>query len=323
MACRAAILAALASVGCSPALPPAMTGWVEADLVHVAAPAAGRIEALHVARGERVAAQAPLFALDADAEQLARLQAEAQAAQAQAQALNLKSGRRAPEVAAVAQQLAQARAAQAASQAALDRNQALVAQGFLSATRLDDLRASAARDAARVKELQAQLQVVQLGARPQEIAAADAALRAAQAQRDLAQWREGQRAAQAPVPGQVVDVFYQRGERVAANAPVVALLPDGALKLRFFAPEPLLAQLAIGGTVRLSCDGCPPDLGARIVFVSPRAEFTPPVIYGNDTRSKLVFMVEARLPDDAPSALKPGQPVDVRLPAAGPAEPRR
>lgn len=310
------VLAGPALVGCSPNPPPAMTGWVEADLVYVAAAAGGRIEALHVARGDRVAAQAPLFELDANAEQLTRLQAEAQSAQAQAQAMNLRSGRRTPEVTAAAEQLAQAQAAQMASRATLERNEALVAQGFVSAARLDELRAIAARDSARVKELQAQLQVVQLTARPQEIAAAEAALRAAKAQSDLAQWREAQRAALAPVHGQVYDVLYRLGERVGANAPVVALLPDGALKLRFYAPEPLLAQFAVGRTVHITCDGCPLGLAARVTYVSPRAEFTPPVIYSNDSRSKLVFMVEARPQDEAQSALKLGQPVDVRLPEA-------
>jgi HlyD family secretion protein len=307
------LLAALALAGCDRPDEAAMTGWVEADLVYVSAPAAGTLEQIEVARGARVDALAPLFYLDADAETLARLQSEAQAAQAQAQALNLKSGRRAPELAAVAQQLAQAQAAQAASAATLARNEQLVTQGFISAGVLDDLRAAAARDAARVSELQAQLKVAQLAARPQEIAAADAALRAAQAQMALATWREEQRSQSAPVAALVYDVLYRRGERVPANAPVVVLLPDGALKLRLFAPEPLLARLAIGARVAVSCDGCPPGLAARVTYVSPQAEFTPPVIYSNDSRSKLVFLVEARLEGDAAQQLKPGQPVDVRL----------
>lgn len=293
----------------------AMTGWVEAELVYVGAPAAGVLQQLSVSRGDRVAVDAPLFRLDADAERHARLQSEAQAAQAASQAANLKSGRRAQEIAVIAQQLAQAEATADASRAALARNDDLVKKGFVSAGTLDALRAAAERDAARVAELRQQLAVAKLGGRPQEIAAADAAAEAARAQLQLSRWREEQRVQTAPVAAQVYDVLYREGERVAANAPVVALLPDGALKLRFFAPEPLLPQLAIGAPLRVSCDGCPADLAARVSFVSPQAEFTPPVIYSNDSRSKLVFMVEARLPKDAAvaRALKPGQPIEVRL----------
>lgn len=309
----ALLVIAIALAGCARPDPAAMTGWVEADLVYVSAPAAGLLQKIEVVRGARVAAQAPLFALDADAEVLARLQSEAQAAQAQAQAINLKSGRRAPELAAVAQQLAQAQAAQTASAAALERNQQLVAQGFISAGVLDELRAAAARDAARVSELQAQLKVARLAARPQEIAAAEAALRAAQAQIALARWREEQRMQPAPVAALVYDVLYRRGERVPAQAPVVVLLPDDARKLRLYAPQPLLVRLAVGTRLSVRCDGCPPDLEARVSYVSPQAEFTPPVIYSNDSRSKLVFLVEARFEGEAARQLNPGQPVDARL----------
>jgi HlyD family secretion protein len=107
--------------------------------------------------------------------------------------------------------------------------------------------------------------------------------------------------------------MYRVGEWVPAGAPVVALLPPGALKLRFFVPEPLLAQASIGRALAISCDGCASGLTAQVRYVSPQAEFTPPVIYSNGSRSKLVFMVEAA-PSDT-SALKPGQPVDVRFQA--------
>jgi HlyD family secretion protein len=69
--------------------------------------------------------------------------------------------------------------------------------------------------------------------------------------------------------------------------------------------------------VALSCDGCAAGLRARIRWVSPQAEYTPPVIYSNASRSKLVFAVEA-IPLDAATALKPGQPVSVRFAKAAP-----
>ena len=94
---------------------------------------------------------------------------------------------------------------------------------------------------------------------------------------------------------------------------MVALLPDGAVKLRFFVPPSALPRLAPGDTVQVGCDGCPDGLTARVSFVATQAEFTPPVIYSNESRSKLVFMVEARPQGEAVRALRPGQPIDVRL----------
>lgn len=287
-----------------------MSGYAEAELVFVAPPTAGLLQTLAVQRGDRVGTGQLLYKLEADAQTLARDAAAARQERAEAQAQNLRKGKRPAELQAIDQQLAQARAAQAVSQAALQRQQQLVAQGFVSALRLDELVAARDRDAARVQELQAQRVLASEAARSDEIAAA-AEARAGSADLALAAWREGQMQRTAPAEALVYDVLYRVGEWVPAGAPVVSLLPPGALKLRFFVPEAMLAQAVVGREVTVSCDGCAAGLRARIRYVSPQAEFTPPVIYSNDSRSKLVFMAEAE--PAAAADLKPGQPVDVRF----------
>ncbi len=288
-----------------------MSGYAEAELVFVAPPTAGLLQTLAVQRGDRVGTGQLLYKLEADAQTLARDAAAARQERAEAQAQNLRKGKRPAELQAIDQQLAQARAAQAVSQAALQRQQQLVAQGFVSALRLDELVAARDRDAARVQELQAQRVLASEAARSDEIAAAAAEARAGSAELALAAWREGQMQRTAPAEALVYDVLYRVGEWVPAGAPVVSLLPPGALKLRFFVPEAMLAQAVVGREVTVSCDGCAAGLRARIRYVSPQAEFTPPVIYSNDSRSKLVFMAEAE--PAAAADLKPGQPVDVRF----------
>jgi HlyD family secretion protein len=114
-----------------------------------------------------------------------------------------------------------------------------------------------------------------------------------------------------PVTGTVQQVYYRPGEMVPAGRPIVALLPPGNLKVRFYVPEAMLPRLAYGDVVKVNCDGCPPDITARISFIASSAEFTPPVIYSREERSKLVFLVEA-LPNK-PEALRVGQPIDVAL----------
>ncbi|MCR5874675.1 hypothetical protein LRS10_11155 [Phenylobacterium sp. J426] len=77
--------------------------------------------------------------------------------------------------------------------------------------------------------------------------------------------------------------------------------------MRFFVPERELSAYRVGRTVRFACDGCAKGLSARIAYVSPRPEFTPPVIYSREARDRLVYLVEAQ-----PNVrLNPGQPVDV------------
>jgi len=295
----------------------AMSGYAEAELVYVAPSAAGTLRTLAVARGDRVKQGQLLYSLDVDSEAISRDAARARSEQAAAQADDLRTGKRPLELKQIDEQLLQAQATLAGSAATLQRNQKLVEQGYLSASTLDSLVAARDHDAARVNELQAQRAIAAMAARRDEIAAAAASVRGAQADLALAQWREGQKQRVAPADALVFDVMYRTGEWVSAGAPVVALQPADALKVRFFVPEPLLARAAVGSEVALTCDGCAPNLRARIRWVSPQAEYTPPVIYSNASRSKLVFAVEAA-PLDGAAALKPGQPLDVRFAKAGP-----
>ena len=312
-------LAVLALAACDGGPDPdLMSGYAEADLVYVGAASAGTLRSLAVQRGDAVRQGQALFALDPEGEALASAGAAARQQRAEAQAANLRKGRRPMEIRALDAQLAQARAALAATSAALDRQQRLVAQGFVSALRLDELQAAHDRDAARLAELQAQRLLALDAARVDEVAAAAAEARGATADAELARWREGQRQRQSPQDAQVFDVLYRVGEWVQAGAPVVSLLPPQGLKLRFFVPQAQLARVAVGQRVGLACDGCPAGLAARVRWLSPQAEYTPPVIYSNASRAKLVFLVEATPEPAALAVLKPGQPVDVRLDKAAP-----
>ncbi|MDP1693873.1 MAG: HlyD family efflux transporter periplasmic adaptor subunit [Burkholderiaceae bacterium] len=316
---RAAALAGLVlAAACNaPTEDAALSGYAEAELVYVAPTAAGLLQTLAVQRGDSVKRGQLLFALDADAEGLTRQAAQARSERATAQERNLRKGRRPAELQAIEAQLAQADAALAASTSALKRNRQLVEQGYQSSLRLEELVAARDRDAARARELMAARRLAREAARADEIAAAAAETRGSQADVALSAWREGQKRRESPAEAQVFDVMYRAGEWVNAGAPVVALLPAGALKVRFFVPEPVLARAAVGSEVALSCDGCAAGLRARIRWVSPQAEYTPPVIYSNASRSKLVFAVEA-MPLDGATTLKPGQPVDVRFATANP-----
>jgi HlyD family secretion protein len=140
---------------------------------------------------------------------------------------------------------------------------------------------------------------------------AEAALRTAQARLNSAQTRLTRRKMSSPVTGSVQQIYYRMGELVPAGKPIVALLPPANLKVRFFVNEAMLPKLSIGETVTISCDGCDPGLTAKISFIARSSEFTPPVIYSMDERSKLVYLIEAR--PERPERLRVGQPVSVTL----------
>jgi len=290
-------------------------GYVEGEYIYVAAPVAGRLEALHVARGAQVAAGAALFQLDRSSEQPARDDAAARLARAEANLANLKKGRRPSEIQSLEAQLAQANAMLELSEVALQRREQLVETRAVSREAVDEARATHDRNKARIAELQAELETARLGARADEIEAAGAEVTAARAQLAQAEWRLDELSQAAPQAGLVVDTLYWPGEWVAAGAPVVSMLPPENVKVRFFVPEPRLGAIEVGDEVQVHCDACAPDLTAVISYISPDAEYTPPVIYSREMRAKLVYLVEAQ--PRQPAALRPGQPVDVTL-APGP-----
>lgn len=128
-----------------------------------------------------------------------------------------------------------------------------------------------------------------------------------------AQWNFDQKNQSAPKSGLVFDTLFREGEWVAANRPVAAILPPHNVKLRAFVPEERIRAIHPGDRVRVFIDGASEPVEGKVSFISPRAEYTPPVIYSRDTRSKLVFMVEAVFDPAIAAKLHPGQPVDVEF----------
>ena len=304
---------ALLLSACTPTPPPSWSGYVEGDYVYVSSALGGTLTSLSVRAGDQAAQGATLFTLDTDSEQAARKEADAHLAHARAAAANLDKGRRAIELEVVQAQLAQAQTQAQLAASDLAREEQLVRQGFVSAARSDSLRTTLVAARARVDELQAQLQVARLPARNDERAAAQADTDAATQVVKQQSWREAQKARAAPIAALVADTFFRVGEWAAPGQPVVSLLPPQNVKVRFFVPQGDLAAFKLDTPVQIHCDGCAAAIAAKISFIAQRAEYTPPVIYSNAQRAKLVFMLEARADiRDAP-LLKPGQPVDVAI----------
>lgn len=288
------------------------SGYAEGDYVHIAAPIAGRLDQLAVRAGDTVKQGAALFALDAQAEQAAVDEAQARLQASDAQAQNSAKGRRPEELAVIRAQVEQARAQAVLARSAWQRQKELVERGFVSASQLDSAAATLRQADAKLSELERSLQVATLPARSDERTAAQAQAESARQVLRQAQWRLAQKQQTAPADAQVAELYFHPGEYVGAGQPVLSLLPPGSVKARFYVPEAELAQIALGQAVRLSCDGCGEPVSARISRIATAPEFTPPVIYSNAQRARLVYLVEAR-PEPAAAAarLRPGQPLDV------------
>jgi HlyD family secretion protein len=306
-------LAALFVTGCSPNSSNVFQGYIEGEYVYVASPLGGALTNLAVARGDVVKAGQLLFELERGSEATAVQQAEKNLAQAQSQLDDLNKGKRPTEIASLEAQLERARASLKLSTADLARQEQLGGADVVSKEELDQARAQRDADQAQVDQLAADLETAKLGGREDVIRAAGAAVESQKAALDKARWSFDQKQQFAPTDALVQDTLYRAGEWVAAGNPVVELLPPANVKVRFFVPQAVLPRIKTGQTVNVTFDGGPHACSATVNYISTQAEFTPPVIYSRENRSKLVFMIEAKFSPTDAADLRPSQPVDVEL----------
>ena len=307
---------------CSDKPSPGYQGYVEGEFVNVASPIAGRLDQLSVKRGDQVAVNARLYALEAVSEAAAQRQAQEQVKAAEAQLADLKLGRASAGA---------GRHARAARAGAGRRAEELrpSSRATRRSSRSAASRARSSTTAAR-RMRPALARVAQLRSELDGRAAAEP--RPSRSRRRRRRWRpRGRHSSRRRgsstrsrcwrrSAGRVFDTLYREGEWVAAGSPVVRMLPPQNVKVRFFVPEAIVGALAIGRAVAIQCDGCGADIPATLTYVSTEAEFTPPVIYSNETRSKLVFMVEARPAADNAAQAASG-PAGERAPAMSDARP--
>ncbi|RUM97126.1 HlyD family efflux transporter periplasmic adaptor subunit [Pseudaminobacter arsenicus] len=294
------------------AVSPLAVGYVEGDYVLLAPIEVAQVQSLAVRRGDHVEAGQTIGMLEiADAE-IAVAQAEAALAQAEAQLADLRLGKRPEEIAVLEAAVRSAEAKAEEADRVLSRVTDLFRRGIATQAQFDEASTSVEVAKAEIGQSKANLAVAGLPARAETIRAAEQQVKGAQAQLEQARWRLSRRTIQAPSAGRISDVIRNPGDVAGPSAPVISMLPDGAVKLKVYVPEASFSSISPGTKLSVRCDGCGPDLKATVSYVSPEPEFTPPVIYSLETRQKLVYLVEARPQGDA-GPLQPGQIVDVVL----------
>ena len=284
-------------------------GYVEGDYLWIGLEGGGVVKSQDVARGDSVRAGQALFSIDDTREAAILRGATSQLERAKAMLSDLEKGMRDSEISAILARLEQAKSSLDLAELTLQRQLGLQRTGVASQQNLDAAKAGADLASSRVVELEADLITARLGARDDVLLSQLAEVERLRALVDEASWTQSQRHAVAPVAGYIEDVFYRVGEFMPKGSAGVSLLAPENIKVRFFVGEEDFANIQIGQVATIYCDGCrEAGLRAKVSYISSRAEFTPPVIYSEAVRDKLVFMVEARF-DSA--MLKPGQPVDV------------
>ena len=296
--------------GCRPATGGTYEGYVVGEYVLVASPAAGRLIRLPVERGARVEAGAELFALDPKPEQDGLAAASFTLAAAQATREDLNKGQRPTEIATLEHEQKAAFAAQTYTDIQLKRSKDLYRTKVVAEENLNLYQSADIALMEIAAALEASIQTARLGGREDQVAAAQARADSARAQLAQAQWTLDQKIQRATGKALVFDTLFRPGEWVPAGQAVVSLLPPDRIRVRCFVPETALSSLKTGEAVSVAADGATPLTG-HISFISPSAEYSPPVIFSRESRAKLVFLVEISFDPVTAAGLHPGQPVQV------------
>ncbi len=161
------------------------------------------------------------------------------------------------------------------------------------------------------QQFEANLALAKQGARVEQIKAQKSQIAVLSSKVNLSRWQLSQKSFYAIADGMIFDTYYKKGEFVDAARPVAALLTPDNIRIEFFVPAEELAYLHVKKKITFDCDGCSKNNQAEINYISPEAEYVPPLVYSRENRDKLVFRIKATIKDAA--RFKPGQPVVVTV----------
>jgi HlyD family secretion protein len=308
-----AIAMLIFSVGCQKKSAPLYQGYAEGEFVNISSSQSGILNKLFVKRGDQVAKNTNLFALECDSEAIALNQVQEALSSAKSTLEDYKKGSRPQELDVLQAQLAQASANAVNAKEQLSRNTLLYQSNTIAKEQFDNSTALEKSTSSRVSELKYALSVAKLSKRVDQIKAQESHIKELEAVVHQAQWKLNEKALKSRTDSLVFDTLYREGEWVPVGGIVVRLLPPENIKVRFFVPQEIAEQLTINQKITITARADGKKIPAHVTYISTESEYTPPIIYSNETKDKLTYMIEA-YPNtpDAPY-LHPGQPVEVSL----------
>ncbi len=287
------------------------SGHVEATEVRLSAKVGGRLEALEIEEGDTVEPGQTVARFEEVDLRLRLEQARAERDLAEAEWKLRVEGPREEEIAEARANVSGAAADLEAAERDLARMEALFARGSGTEKARDDARVRRDLASSRVDAAREVLRRLERGSREEEIAAASARLAAAEARVAQIEQNLEDSIVRSPVGGTVTEKFVERGEIVAAGAPLAVVSDLEHAWVSVYVPGPDLPRIALGQRARVVADDGREGTGT-VRFIAQDAEFTPKNVQTRDERAKLVYEVKVFL-ENRDGAFKPGMPTDVEI----------
>ena len=260
--------------GCNEKTSQIYQGYAEGRYTYISVNFPGKLEKLNVERGMQVNQNSPLFVLDQEPEQSNYDKTLAQLNQAKSAVIQFESSLD-------------------LNKKTYERNKALIKVGDVSKEAFDTAQSAYEQSGAQLKQAKENVDSLEANLRQSS-------------------WSLRQKTLYAPKSAIVYDTYFLPGEWVPAGQPVLSLLSPDDIKIIFFVGENMLGHLSLNQKVLIKCDNCQKSYAGKITFISPTAEYTPPIIYSDERRDKLVYRIEA-YPEN-PLFFHPGMPIQVSIP---------
>jgi HlyD family secretion protein len=279
------------------------TGTLEAKHVTISAQVSGVLQFFGPEEGTMVAKGDTIARVDPMEWQYQLAQAEANMRAADAQYRLALEGPRKEDV-------AQGKANYESAKTDLQRMEELFKAKSISDKNVEDART-------RFTLAEQMWEKLQRGSRREEVDLAKARRDQATAQMAQLQKKVNDCTITAPIGGTIVNRFIEPGELVTPGAAVARIADLREMEVNIYVAETVLPRIQLNQRATVVVDAFPErQFEARVVFLSPTAEFTPKNIQTKDERIKLVFAVKLKV-QNAEGSLKAGLPADVTLDFGG------
>jgi HlyD family secretion protein len=145
------------------------------------------------------------------------------------------------------------------------------------------------------------------------VAAAERQVEQAEASLAIIRVQLSQLTFSSPISGVVAAQYAEAGEIAQPGTPILTVTQLTEVTLTAYIPEREIGLVKLGQAALVSVDSYPEErFWGEVVYIAPRALFTPSNIQLKEEREKTVFAVKIRLANPE-QKLKPGIPADVRI----------
>jgi HlyD family secretion protein len=290
-----------------------LSGNIEAHDSLVSFKVSGRIVDLPIQEGQSVAANALIAKLDdADYRQKVNID-EANVMVRQSNLELATAGGREQDVKAAEQSVADAEANLQQRKIDFERAQRLFGHDAISAQDRDNADTALKRADAQYQSAKQKLSETREGSRKEEVAIAQANVKAARENLGLSRINLQYTTLRAPYAGVISVRQAELGEVVSAGTPVVTLTDLDHVWLRAYVPETDLGRIHFGQEAAIQTDTYPgKTYRGRISFIADKAEFTPKSVQTFKERVTLVYRIKIDV-ENSNHELKPGMPADARI----------